>query len=67
VLPVPHKKVEAQYSQPALELCLSIPIASVKPKEVIKILDKIMEQKDPPYFSEIAKESKMVLEQGLFV
>jgi hypothetical protein len=67
VLPVPEEKVQSQYSKPALELCLSIPIASIRAKEVIKILEKIMVQKEPPYFLEIAKESKKVLEQGLFV
>lgn len=67
VLPVPEKKVQAQYSYPALKLCLSIPIASVRPKEVVNVLEKIIEQKEPEFLSQIANESKTVLEKGLSV
>lgn len=67
VLPVPQEEVGRKYSYPALKLCLSIPIASIRPKEVVNVLEEIIEQREPEFFSEIAKESKAVLEKGLFI
>ena len=60
----PDEDSSSRFSYPALVLCLAIPITSIRPREVLHLVDKIVSEKSPEYLLRMAEESKQVLERS---